>query len=189
MIYGIPVCSSKQIVRCKYIAKRYPEESIARWGVRRLHVSTCVPDVFRKRVAVLKRTRHPCNRCAIVSIFNCIKFHPRVRFKIYPFHFSSSSFFFFTRFRLRATTTHWLEKGHFFPNSNTFFFFRSYWRLTPQEKLSNNENDFGISIPWRKIVWRRDPYSIARIFLARENIDIYIYIADAYTREKIKFHA
>lgn len=122
MIYGIPVCSSKQIVRCKYIAKRYPEESIARWGVRRLHVSTCVPDVFRKRVAVLKRTRHPCNRCAIVSIFNCIKFHPRVRFKIYPFHFSSSSFFFFTRFRLRATTTHWLEKGHFFPNSNTFFF-------------------------------------------------------------------
>lgn len=123
MIYGIPVCSSKQIVRCKYIAKRYPEESIARWGVRRLHVSTCVPDVFRKRVAVLKRTRHPCNRCAIVSIFNCIKFHPRVRFKIYPFHFSSSSFFFFTRFR-RATTTHWLEKGHFFPNSNTFFFFQ-----------------------------------------------------------------
>lgn len=134
MIYGIPVCSSKQIVRCKYIAKRYPEESIARWGVRRLHVSTCVPDVFRKRVAVLKRTRHPCNRCAIVSIFNCIKFHPRVRFKIYPFHFSSSSFFFFTRFRLRVTTIGW-KKDTSSPIVIRFFFQKLLASHTAREIL------------------------------------------------------
>lgn len=160
-----------------YIARRYPEESIARRGgwLGGCFLKTC------------RRFKNVWNIRAIVAQLH--QFLPyqipsSIRFKI----FTPSTFFSFTRADERSLEDHTCsyrsrvtKKDIFlleFLNRNTFFIFFFLF----QPSFSNNlYTKMILEYRFRggKIVWR-DPYSpaVARIFPAGGNIDIYSWKKD-----------